>query len=177
MKLAYSSGSTHTHDFNGDSKSDIAWRDTAGKDRHQAPTHIIIANDGQQSAVQDVDLFVKHPRDNEQRFDQYDQIGEVLDKLLDAHLEFGCPHHHLEAEARQAMMLTKDEAGRTPSTWRGASVTATLPIAAYAVPMRTCRMISSRRSRMTLRSVRVQSIRPSVFTGIQVMPGQSSETI
>jgi hypothetical protein len=30
MKLAYTSGSTHTHDFNGDGQSDIAWRDTSG---------------------------------------------------------------------------------------------------------------------------------------------------
>jgi hypothetical protein len=30
MKLAYISGATHTHDFNGDNKSDIAWRDISG---------------------------------------------------------------------------------------------------------------------------------------------------
>jgi hypothetical protein len=38
-------------------------------DRHQAPAHLIFPDDGQQAAVQDTDLFAKHPPDNEQRFD------------------------------------------------------------------------------------------------------------
>jgi hypothetical protein len=34
-------------------------------------------------------LFAEHPPDNEQRFDQWRQVGEILDKVLDARLE---PH-------------------------------------------------------------------------------------
>jgi hypothetical protein len=37
--------------------------------------------------MQDADLFAKHPPDNEQRFDQNGQVGQVLDKLLNARLE------------------------------------------------------------------------------------------
>jgi hypothetical protein len=48
---------------------------------------------------------------------------------------------------------------------------------AHAAPIRTCRTISSRRSRMTLRSVRDRSICPPVITAFQATPGQSSETI
>jgi hypothetical protein len=43
------------------------WADTGG--RHQAPTHIIVANHGQQAAVQHADLLAKHPPYNEERFD------------------------------------------------------------------------------------------------------------
>ena len=39
-------------------------------DRHQAPAHIIVPDNGQQAAMQDADLLAKHPPDNEQRFDQ-----------------------------------------------------------------------------------------------------------
>jgi hypothetical protein len=48
---------------------------------------------------------------------------------------------------------------------------------AHAAPIRTCRTISSRRSRMTLRSVRDRSICSPVITAFQATPGQSSETI
>jgi len=34
-------------------------------DRHQAPAHVIIPDDGQQAAVQDADLLAKYPPDNE----------------------------------------------------------------------------------------------------------------
>jgi len=40
--------------------------DTGG--RHQAPTHVIVPNDGQQAAMQDDDLLPKNRADNEQRF-------------------------------------------------------------------------------------------------------------
>jgi hypothetical protein len=44
----------------------------------------IVPDDGQQAAMQDTDLFTKHPPDNEQRLDQHGHIGEVFDELLDA---------------------------------------------------------------------------------------------
>jgi hypothetical protein len=56
-------------------------------DRHQAPAHLIVSDDGQQAAVQGGSLFTQHPSDNEQRLDQEGQIGEVFDQLLDARLE------------------------------------------------------------------------------------------
>jgi hypothetical protein len=68
-------------------------------DRHQAPTHIIFANDGQQAAVQDVDLFAKRPPRDEQRFDQHGQIGEVLD----AGSSWGVMRYHLTAFERAVM--------------------------------------------------------------------------
>jgi hypothetical protein len=34
--------------------------------------------------MQGTDLLAKHPPDNEQRFDQHDQVGNILDQLLDA---------------------------------------------------------------------------------------------
>jgi hypothetical protein len=37
--------------------------------------------------VQDDDLFTEHPPDDEQRLHQYRQVGDILDKLLDAGLE------------------------------------------------------------------------------------------
>jgi hypothetical protein len=49
--------------------------------------------------------------------------------------------------------------------------------AAYAIPMRTCRTITSRRSRVISRSVLARSIFPRAITGLQAIPGQSSETI
>src|SRR5712671_4717813 len=72
------------------------------RDRHQAPAHIIVADDGQQAAMQDAELLANDPPDNEQWFHQLGQIGKVLDKLLDARLELHRPHHaHLEAEVAQ----------------------------------------------------------------------------
>ena len=44
-------------------------------------------DDGQQAAMQETDLFTKHPSDNEQRLDQHGHIGEVLHELLDARLK------------------------------------------------------------------------------------------
>jgi hypothetical protein len=49
--------------------------------RHQAPAHLIIPDDGQQAAVEDADLLAKSPPDNEEWFDQKDQIGDTLDQL------------------------------------------------------------------------------------------------
>jgi hypothetical protein len=64
--------------------------------------HVIVPDDDQQTAVQDDDLFAKCPPDNEQWFDQYDQIGEVLDQLLNARLElYGSHHAYLETEVAQ----------------------------------------------------------------------------
>ncbi len=37
--------------------------------------------------MQDDDLFTEHPPDDEQRLHQYRQVGDILDKLLDAGLE------------------------------------------------------------------------------------------
>ena len=59
--------------------------------RHQAPAHIIVADDGQHAAMQDAELLANHPPDNEQRFHQYGQIGKVFDKLLDAPIRASCP--------------------------------------------------------------------------------------
>jgi hypothetical protein len=71
-------------------------------DRHQAPAHIIVPDDGQQPAMQDADLFAKHPPDKKQRFDQYRQVGKVLDKVFDPRLELCRAYHaHLEAEVAQ----------------------------------------------------------------------------
>jgi hypothetical protein len=41
--------------------------------------------------MQDSELLAKHPSDNQQRFNQNRQVGQVLDKLLDARLEPGRP--------------------------------------------------------------------------------------
>jgi hypothetical protein len=44
-------------------------------------------------------LLAKHPPDNEQRFDQLGQIGDILDKLLDPRLELPRRHRaQLETE-------------------------------------------------------------------------------
>jgi hypothetical protein len=43
--------------------------------------------------MQDANLFMKHPPDNEQRFGLYGQVGQGLDQLLDAGLEFRRPYH------------------------------------------------------------------------------------
>ena len=56
--------------------------DTGG--RHQAPAHRIVPHDGQQTAMQDDGLFAERPPDDQQWFDQYSQVGKVLDQLLDA---------------------------------------------------------------------------------------------
>ena len=53
--------------------------------------------------MQDAELLAKDPPDNQQRFDQDGQVGEVLDKLLDARLELGGLHHaDLETEVAQS---------------------------------------------------------------------------
>src|SRR6185436_14331826 len=44
------------------------------RDRHQAPAHLIIPDDGQQAAMQDTELLAKRPSNNEQRFDQRRQV-------------------------------------------------------------------------------------------------------
>ena len=33
-------------------------------DRHQTPAHVIVADDGQQAAMQDANLLAKHPSDD-----------------------------------------------------------------------------------------------------------------
>jgi hypothetical protein len=38
-------------------------------DRHQAPAHLIIPDDGQQATMQNADLLAKRPPDHEQWFD------------------------------------------------------------------------------------------------------------
>jgi hypothetical protein len=54
------------------------------------------------AAVQDADLLTERPPDDEQRFDQHGQVGEVLDKLFDPPLDFTRPNHpDLEAEVTQ----------------------------------------------------------------------------
>src|ERR1700681_3308808 len=75
--------------------------DTRG--RHQAPAYLILPDDSQQAAVQDDDLFTEHPPDDEQRLHQYRQVGDILDKLLDAGLEPHLANHSdLEAEVAQS---------------------------------------------------------------------------
>src|SRR5262245_57611770 len=55
--------------------------------------------------MQDADLFTKHPPNNEQRLDQYGQLGEVIDELLDPRLKLDRPDHaHLETEVAQARL-------------------------------------------------------------------------
>ena len=39
-------------------------------DCREAPTHVVVADDGQQAAMQDAELLAKHPADNKQWFDQ-----------------------------------------------------------------------------------------------------------
>jgi len=52
--------------------------------------------------MQDAELLAQYPADNKQRFNQYRQVGKVLDQLPDARLELGRPDHaHLEAEVAQ----------------------------------------------------------------------------
>ena len=43
--------------------------------------------------MQDDDLFAKRPPHNEQGFDQFGQVGLVLDQLLDARFELHLPDH------------------------------------------------------------------------------------
>src|SRR4051794_14498140 len=75
--------------------------DTGGG--HQAPAHLIIPDNGQQTAMQDDDLFAKRPPDNEHRFDQHRQVGEVLNKLPDAGLKLHLPNYaNLETEVAQS---------------------------------------------------------------------------
>ena len=70
--------------------------------RHQAPAHIVVADDGQHAAMQDAELLAKHPPDSEQRFHQYGQIGKVFDKLPDTRLVLDRPNHaDLETEVAQ----------------------------------------------------------------------------
>src|SRR6202041_2717775 len=57
--------------------------------RHLPRHRRILPDDSQQAAVQDDDLFTQHPPDDEQRLNQYRQVGDTLNKLLDAGLE---PH-------------------------------------------------------------------------------------
>src|ERR1700722_11799506 len=59
--------------------------------RHQAPAYLILPDNSQQAAVQDDDLFTEHPPDDEQRLHQYRQVGDILDKLLDAGLNLTLP--------------------------------------------------------------------------------------
>ncbi len=52
--------------------------------------------------MQDNDLFAQYSPDNEHRFDHDRQVGQVLDKLPDSHLELHRPDHaDLEAEVAQ----------------------------------------------------------------------------
>jgi hypothetical protein len=52
--------------------------------------------------MQDAELLANDPPDNEQRFHQRGQIGEVLDKLPDTRLELDRPDHaDLETEVAQ----------------------------------------------------------------------------
>src|SRR5215472_1889706 len=52
--------------------------------------------------MQDADLFTKHPPNNEQRLDQYGQLGEVIDELFDPRVKLDRPDHaHLETEVAQ----------------------------------------------------------------------------
>ncbi len=52
--------------------------------------------------MQDAELLANDPPDNEQRFHQHGQIGEVLDKLPDTRLELDRPDHaDLETEVAQ----------------------------------------------------------------------------
>jgi hypothetical protein len=70
--------------------------------RHQAPAHVIVPDNSQQAAMQEVELLTQYPPDNEQRFHQQDQVGKVLDQLLNACFKFGRPDHaYLEAEVAQ----------------------------------------------------------------------------
>src|SRR6478736_3416960 len=85
------------------------WRDRSAtpRGRHQgsssSPAHLIIPDDGQQAAMQDTELLAKRPSNNEQRFDQRRQVGQVLDELSDAGLEPHRPNHpDLETEVAQS---------------------------------------------------------------------------
>ena len=71
-------------------------------DRHQAPAHIIVADDSQQAAMQDAELLANNLPDNEQWFHQHGQIGKALDKLPNTRLELDRPDHaDLETEVAQ----------------------------------------------------------------------------
>ena len=53
--------------------------------------------------MQDDDLFTEHPPDDEQRLHQHRQVGDILDKLLNAGLEPHLANHSdLEAEVAQS---------------------------------------------------------------------------
>ncbi len=52
--------------------------------------------------MQDAELLAKHTPDNEQRFDQNDQVREILDQFLDPRLELHrSGYSDLEAEVAQ----------------------------------------------------------------------------
>ena len=58
------------------------------------------------SAMQDAELLAKRPSNNEQRFYQYRQVGEVLDKVFNARFELHLPDYAaLEAEVAQRNAL------------------------------------------------------------------------
>src|SRR5262249_28076919 len=88
--------------IDGDTKGQRDHRSNAW-DRHQAPAHVIVPDDGQQAAMQDAELLANDPPDNEQRLHQHGQIGKPLDKLPDTRLELHRPDHaDLETEVAQA---------------------------------------------------------------------------
>jgi hypothetical protein len=61
-----------------------------------------LATNAEAAAAQDADLLAKDPPDNEERFHQNDQVGKVLDQLLDARFELHRGYHaHLETEVAQ----------------------------------------------------------------------------
>src|SRR6516225_6840936 len=75
---------------------------TRGDNDEEAPAHTIVADNGQQAAMQDAELLANDSSDNEQRFHQFGQSGQVFDKLLDPRLELHRPHHaYLETEVAQ----------------------------------------------------------------------------
>jgi hypothetical protein len=76
--------------------------DTGG--RHQAPAHRIVSDDGQQTAMQDNDLFAEHPPYNEQGFDQNGQIRKFLDQLMRVGLYR--PVHVKTLRSQKLRMLT-----------------------------------------------------------------------
>ena len=64
------------------------WRDRSApppgrhRCRYQAPAHLIVPHDGQQTAMQDDELLAKDPPDNEQRFDQLSQVRQFSTSSL-----------------------------------------------------------------------------------------------
>ncbi len=51
--------------------------------------------------MQNANLFAKHPPDDQQRLDQYGQVGKVLDQLLDPGLKLR-PSHYANRETEVA---------------------------------------------------------------------------